>query len=161
MNIFSSHTNSQEKIILEKGIVGNNNIFIYLRDAYFYVQQDHIRCFKFSMRRAKNTLNIKDTDHLLNIIINNIKNIYLEKINENLFYLSLSYKLAGYINFISTQKIKLKEINNFLIILNTDSQDIIIKKQNEKIIALLNKIDEFQKKYKEQTTDDELIITIK
>jgi hypothetical protein len=160
MNIFNLHTNSQDKIILEKGIVGNNNIFIYLRDEYFYVQQDHIRCFKFSMRRAKNTLNIKDTNHLLNLIIKNIKNIYLEKINENLFYLNLSYKLVGCIDFISTQKIKLKEINNFLIISNTDNQDIIIKKQNEKIIILLNKIDEFKKKYKEPTTDDEFIITI-
>lgn len=144
------YKNSEEKFILEKGIIGNNNIFIYLRDKYFYVQDGNIRCFKFSMRRVKNTLNISDTNHLLSIIIRNIKSIHLEKNNENLFYLNLF-----------SQKIKLKEINNFLIISNTDTQDVIIEKQKEKIITLLNKINEFENKYKEPTTDEELILIIK
>ena len=155
-----SYIKSEESLILENGINGNK-IFIYLKDNYFYVNQDYIRSFKFSIRRAKNTFNIGDIDQLSRIIINNIKNIYLEKKNENLFFLSVSYQLTGFANLICTKKIKLREINNFLTILNTDSQDIIIKKQNEKIISLLNKLDAFEKNHEEPNTDDELILKIK
>lgn len=153
-----------ELLIMEKGIY-NDKIMIFLKNDYFHVQESYVRCFKFSIKRAKNTLNIKDTTHLFNIFIKNINNINLEKKNENLYYLNISdsgSKFGSRDYFaIQTYKIKLKEINNFLYISNIDNHDIIIKKQNEKIISLLSKIDEFEKKFKEPTTDDELIITIK
>lgn len=160
MSKFNINVKSGEMITLEKGIMGDN-FFLYFKDNNFYLKHDHIRCFKFTLKRAKNTLGIKDTTQLLRMFIDYIKNINLEKKNENLFYLVICYQLAGFTNFISNNKIKLKEINNYLLITNTDSKDEIIKKQNEKIILLLNKIEEFEKKYSEPTTDDELIITIK
>ena len=148
---------SDEELILEKGI-HYNNIFIYLRDKYFYINENHLRCFKFSVRRSKNSLNIKSNESLYKIFIDYIDTVKLEKKNENMFYLIISYPTLGITNLIISQKIKLKEINEYLLLLNTDSQDIIIKKQNEKLLLLLSKISEFEKRFKEPTTDDEFII---
>lgn len=151
------YSKSDEQFFLEKGISANN-IFIYLKDKYFYVNENQIRCFKFSVRRAKNSLNIKSSDLLYKIFISYAETIKLEKKNENMFYLILSYPLAGFQNLIIPHKIKLKEINEYLLLTDTDSPDIIIKKQNEKLLLLLSKIDEYEKKFKEQSTDDEFIL---
>jgi hypothetical protein len=159
MNKHNLYFKSEEELILEKGIYGDN-IFIYLRDKYFYISENHIRCFKFSLRRAKTTLNISYNESLYKIFIKYIKTIKLEKINENLFYLIILYPVLGIKNLIIPQKIKLKEINEYLALLNTDSPDIIIKKQNEKLLSLLSKIDEFEKKFKEPTTDEEFIFPL-
>jgi hypothetical protein len=148
---------TDEELFLEKGI-NSNNVFIYLKDKYFYVKENHIRCFKFSVKRAKNSLQIKSSDSLFKIFIGYAETIKLEKINENLFYLIISCPLSGIQNLIIPHKIKLKEINEYLPITNTDSPDIIIKKQNEKLLSLLSKIDEYEKKFKEPSTDDEFIL---
>lgn len=158
MDNINNYSKTSEMILLEKGI-GNNNIFLYLKDKYFYIQHNYLRCFKFSLRRAKNTLN-KDINILLKIFIKYFNNIILEKQNENLFYLSITYPSINNKNFISKQKIKLKEINNYLYISKQDNLEIIIKKQDEKINLLLNKIEEYEKKYNECDTDDELFLNI-
>ena len=110
---------SDDEFILKKGIYGNN-IFFYLSNGYFYIQVNHIRSFKFSLRRAKNVLNIVHTDILFKTFIKHIKSIKLEKVNENLFFLNISYPVAGINKYIFPHKIKLTEINNYLIIYNTN-----------------------------------------
>jgi hypothetical protein len=150
---------SDEESILEKGLHGNN-IFIYLKDMYFYVNENHIRCFKFSLERAKKSLNVKSKNELFKIFVDYIGTIKLEKKNENLFYLIILYSTSGITNLIIPQKIKLREINEYLVLLNNDSPDIIIKKQNEKLLSLLSKIDEFEKRFGEPSTDDEFILAM-
>lgn len=162
MNLFNLYYNSDSIINLKKGITGDNFI-IFLKDNYFYVQLCPIRCFRFSLRRAKNILNMKNIEEITTIFLKYIKNINIEKINENLFFLNISYPLNGFSKFdgiILNKKIKLKEINNFLFISDYDDRDKIIKKQNDKIKSLLDKIEEYENKYKEPNTDDELFITI-
>ena len=156
MNKDNPYLKSDEESILEKGIC-ENNIFIYFRDKYFYIQENHIRSFKFSLMRAKNTLDIKHTDYIFKIFIKYIRSIKLEKENENMFFLNISFPIG---NFIFPHKIKLKEINNYLFILGTDNSNIIIKKQNDKIASLLSKINEYEKRFKDSSTDDEFILPI-
>lgn len=160
MNKHNLYFKCDELLTMEKGIF-NEKILIFFKNEYFYVQESYTRCFKFSIRRAKNTFGIKNINQLFKLFIDNIENTNLEKKNENSFYLIVSFPLVGFKGLMSTQKIKLKEINNFLSILETDTYDIVIKKQNDKISSLLDKIEEFEKKFKEPSTDDELIITIK
>jgi hypothetical protein len=160
MNKYYLNSKSDEQLILEKGIY-ENNIFIYLRDKSFYIEENHIRCYKFSVRRAKNSLDIKDNDFLFKIFIKNIKSIKLEKKNANIFFLIITYPISGIKHLMIPQKIRLREINNYLVILNTDNPDIIMQKQNDKILLLLDKIDEFEKKFKELSTEDEFILPIK
>lgn len=180
--MFECNNKLDNKTILEKGILINNNIFIHFEDNFFYIQESPTRCFKCSLKRAKNSLNIKDTNELFLIFVKNINNIKLEKKNNNLIYLTISYYRHGIFypsissstynsdkniktitdekkqkNYNTTQKIKLKEINDFLFISKTDNHETIIKKQHEKIITLLSKINELENKLNEPSTDDEFI----
>jgi len=144
-------------LILERGIRGNQ-IFLYFRNGYFYIQISDIRCFKFSIRRAKNSLCIGTIDEVKKIFVKFIDNFTVEKQNDNLFYLNVNYPHKNNNNISIGYKIKLKEINNFLNVLNVDNADTIIKKQDQKILSLLEKIKVYEDKYKETNTDDEMFI---
>lgn len=147
-------------ILLKKGIRGNE-FFLFYTDMYFYVQISDIRCFKFSMRRAKNTLRINEGIYVKEILYHCIQNISIEKQNENLFFLNINYPKKHNEIYNINHKIKLKEINNFINLSDLDNQDTIIKKQNEKINSLLNKINEFENKCKDPDTDEEMFLTYK
>jgi hypothetical protein len=60
-------------------------------------------------------------------------------------------------DYILLSKIKLKEINNYLIISNSDDPVKIINKQKNKISVLLKKIEEFENRQKQLLTDDEFL----
>lgn len=142
--------------LLSKGI-SNNKIFIYLKNEYIFIKQSDTRCFTVSMRRLRNSLNIKYDNEIYNIIIKNINTISVEKENHNYFLIiNIPSNLNIMRNF--NYKIKIKEIYDFLDLYQTDSKDIIIKKQHEKIFNLLEKIKYYENKYKEPTTDEEMFI---
>ena len=150
--------NKNDIELLEKGI-STNNLFIYYKNKNLYIQEGSIRCFYISFKRLRNTLMIKSDDDIKLIIVNNIKSINIIKKHENLHYMNIYYPHYCNIQFIVKKDIKLKEINNFLQISNTDNNNIIIKKLNEKINILLNKIDEYKSKSSDEVnTDDEIII---
>jgi len=148
---------STNKDLLNKGI-RNNNLFIYYRDNYIYIECDEIRCFRTSMRRLRNSLCINSDEIVRQLIIKYIKNISLEKVNENLFNLIIEYPHIINVTFNIKRKIKLQEINNFLNIKDTDNSNIIIKKQNDKILLLLDKLNEYKKNNKEIDTEEEMFI---
>ncbi len=148
-NIFKSAEISE----IDKGIYGKN-FYIIFKNKYFYIQQSDIQCFKVSEKRVKNTMCIKLIDDIKKIFISNIKNITVEKCDK-LYYLQINYMYNQNLKFISTRKIKLKEIHDFINIKNSDSVDMIIKKQHDKILLLLEKIKTYEDK--ELDTDEELI----
>ena len=159
MNKNNSYSKSNEELILEKGI-HENNMFLYFRDKYFFITENHIRSFKFSLKRAKNSLSITNNDIIFKIFVKYIGSIKLQKVNENLFYLNITYPNVGIKNMMIPQQIKIKEVSDYLVILNNDSLEIIIKKQNDKITSLLAKIDEFEKRFNDPNTDDDFILPI-
>jgi len=143
--------------ILKKGII-EKNFLIYYKDNFIYIELNNIRCFKLSMRRLRNTLNINSDDTIKYILIKYIKNISIIKKNENLFYFQINYPKESNSTFKYEYKIKLKELDDFTNIKKNDDIKTIVAKQNEKILILLNKINEFNKKYNELDTDDEIFI---
>ena len=155
MNIYQD-IKLDEKKIFEKGIV-INNILLYLKDNHFYIEKNYLRCFKFSIKRAKFSLNINSEDDLFKILLNCINDIKIEKKNENLFFLNIIRNDIIIKDYILISRIKLKEINNYLIILNSDNPIKIINKQKNKISVLLKKIEELENKQKQLLTDDEFI----
>ena len=58
----------------------------------------------------------------------------------------------------SNTKIKIKEVVEFIEFFKNDDYKTIMEKQSKKITDLVNKIAEYEKKHKEPTTEDELII---
>ena len=155
MNIYQD-IKLDEKKIFEKGIV-INNILLYLKDNHFYIEKNYLRCFKFYIKRAKFSLNINSEDDLFKILLNCINDIKIEKKNENLFFLNIIRNDIIIKDYILISRIKLKEINNYLIILNSDNPIKIINKQKNKISVLLKKIEELENKQKQLLTDDEFI----
>lgn len=143
--------------ILKKGII-EKNLLIYYKDNFVYIELDDIRCFKLSMKRLRNTFNINSDDTIINILIKYIKNISIIKKNDNLFYFMINYPKESDSTFKYEYKIKLKELNDFSNIKKNDDIKTIVAKQNKKILILLNKINEYNKKYKELDTDDEIFI---
>ena len=153
-----TNLNDNTSFILEKGIY-NEKLFIYFKNEYFYIHISNIRCFKVSIKRVKNTLCIKSINEVKKLFIKCINNITIEKKNDNLFYLKIFYyQNTNTIFNIINNKIKLKEVNDFLSIDKTDSPNLIIKKQNEKILSLLEKIKVYENTYKEIDTDEEMFI---
>jgi hypothetical protein len=159
LNILSnSLTENQIDIDLKKGINGDKFILFY-ENNNFYIQISDIQCFSFSLRRAKNIFHTKNEYTIKQLLVKNIKNITIDKQNKNLVFLNIiyTYKLNEFPINIS-HKIKLKELDDYFIVSNQDDKDTLIKKQFEKINILLNKISEYQTKYKEPNTDEELIM---
>ncbi len=149
--------NDETSRIIEKGIY-NNNLLLYYRNGYFHVQISFVRCFKFSTRRAKNSLHLKTSEEVKKLFIKCINDITIEKQNENKFYLNICYSPNLNKIFKINHKIKLKEINDFLSVSKNDNSNTIIQKQNEKILLLLEKIKSYEEIHKELNTDDEMFI---
>ena len=145
----NNKTSEQISMILEKGIY-NDKIFMCFKNNYYIVQINNVRCFKFSVKRAKNSLLVKSSNEINKLFIKSICNIDIEKYNDNLFYLTIKN--------LTLAKIKLKEISDFISFKKTDSSEIIIKKQNEKIQSLLDRIKLYEEKYENIDTDDEMFI---
>lgn len=155
-NIF--YNESQElSSQLNKG-VQTEKFYLYQQDKYICIKISDFRCFKVSMRRLKNTLHQKYEDEIKKIFLKYYKNITIEKQNENLYYLNIHFPQKLNQTFNINYKIKIKEINNFIDIYSTDNYQTIISKQNEKILSLLEKIKEYEKKYKDPNTDEEMFL---
>jgi hypothetical protein len=156
MNIYDQHAKLNERKIFEKGII-INNMLLYFKDLHFYIEKNYLRCFKFSIKRAKFSLNINSDNDLFKILLNCINDIKIEKKNDNLFFLIVMRSDIKIKDYILLSKIKLKEINNYLIISNSDDPVKIINKQKNKISVLLKKIEEFENRQKQLLTDDEFL----
>jgi hypothetical protein len=143
--------------ILDNGI-GNDKLFIYSKDNYLFVIENDIRCFKVSFRRLRNIMSLKTNKEVKNILIENIKKIFLKKKNENLYLLNIyqSKKINNFYN--CNYEIKLKEVNEFLNIQKNENFNAVIQKLYDKINILLKKITEYENKFKEPTTDEEIFI---
>jgi len=155
-NLF--YQNKNEVYVLENGIM-SNNLFIYCKNKQLYVCENDIRCFSVSFRRLRNTLSIKSDDDIKIIIVKYIKNVSIIKKPHNLYYLNIFYP-SGY-GFKYTVKfdIKLKEVDEYINIANTDNNNIVMQKLTDKIKVLIEKINQYKSKYKDDiNTDDELII---
>lgn len=159
-NSSSSNEYTQIDMLFQNGIQGNNFLFYYT-DKYFYIKINDTRCFKFSMRRAKNSLHLDNEQSVKELFYKHIKKIWVEKQNENLFHLNVVLPLGTNQSFNYINKIKIKEVNDFINLSNFDAKDMIIKKQRDKITYLLNKISEYENKFKEPTTDEEMFIIYK
>lgn len=155
-NLFTQNRN--DIYLLEKGI-SNKNLFIYCKNKNLYIQESPIRCFYISFKRLRNTFMTKSDDDIKLIIVKNIKYINIIKKHENLHYLNISYQQYGNIIYTVNKEIKLREINNFMQILNTDTNDTVIKKLTDKINILINKIDKYKFTDPNEINTDEEIIT--
>ena len=143
--------------ILDSGI-SNEQIFIYSKDNYIYIIENNIRCFKASFKRLRNVMCMKLNNDIKNIIIENIKNIKLVHKNENSCILTIEKTKKINFNYNCKYDIKLKEVNDFLNINNNDNYNLIIKKLYKKIDILIKKINEYENKHKEPTTEEEMFI---
>lgn len=151
--------NDDLTLFLEKGF-WSEKIFIQLRDKYLFARINSIRCFKVSLRRIRCATSLRNDDEVKKMIASTVDNIFIDNDSNNEYFLNLSYgfKTTQFYDF--KCKIKLKEIDEYIDIKKTDSSDVIIKKQNEKILLLLNKIKSHKLKHKDLdlNTDDEFII---
>jgi hypothetical protein len=151
----------EKQILLNTMINGikNESLFVYLQNKRIFIKISSIRCFNVSFRRLRNCLCVNDDYHVLKILVKNINNTTVVKENENLFYLNIkTNKPFGNQIFMSNTKIKIKEVVDFIEFYKNDDYKLIMEKQSKKITDLVNKIAEYEKKYKEPTTEDELIL---
>lgn len=147
---------NENLIKLQLGI-GNDNLFIHSSDNQLYIYQNRIRKYRVSFRRLVKTTSISLSD-ILELIIKNIDSIYVceKDSNINKLYLVIkNYNFHYKMTFV--YKIKLKEINEYLDLANSSNPNEIISKQNEKINILLKKLEYYENKFKEPTTDEEFL----
>jgi hypothetical protein len=157
MNNFFNNESNEITNQLIKG-VGTEKFYLYLQDNNIYIKISDIRCFRVSLRRLRNIFHIKNDDEVKKIFLKYYPNISVEKQNENSYYLNIHFPQKINITFNLNHKIKIKEINNFLYIHKTDKLETIILKQNEKLLSLLEKLNQYENKYKELTTDEEMFL---
>ena len=156
-NLYDFYNNNNNNSIVDKGIK-NDNLFIYSKNEELYVIENDIRCFMVSFRRLRNILQLKLNSEVKNILINNISNIKIKKKNENSHFLIIKIIKKITFSYSHNVEIKLKEINDFINIYSKDNESYIINKLFEKINILSKKINEYENKFKEPTTDDEIFI---
>jgi hypothetical protein len=152
---------SENQTLLNTMINGvkNESLFIYLENKRIFIKISSVRCFSVSFRRLRNCLCVGDDYSVLHILVKNINNITVTKENENLFHLNIAtYNVISKQQCASNVKIKIKEVVDFIEFNKNDDYKIIIDKQSEKITDLINKITEYEKKYKDPTTEDEMIL---
>lgn len=148
--------NNNNLLKLQQGIMCNK-LFIYSKTNYLYVVKDDIRMFYVSFKRLKKSISLSLND-IFSIIVKNPNNIYLESVvnNPHKFILSIKHH-NNYYDTTFTYKIKLKEKNNYLDIIENDNLNSIIYKQNEKINSLLKKIEYYENQHPEPLTDEEFL----
>lgn len=156
-NYFYKNLYNNSGSILDNGI-GNDKIFIYSKDNYLFIVENDIRCFRVSFRRLRNIMHLKTNGEVKNLLVENIKNTSLKKKNENHHFLNIVYTKKINNTYDLKYEIKLKELTEFLNINNNENYTVVIKKLYGKIDILIKKISEYENKYKEPTTDEEMFI---
>lgn len=150
------NNNDEDLLKLKHGVLCNN-LFVYSNTDYLYVVKDEIRIFYVSLNRLKKTIR-RSINYIFSIIIKNPNNVYLENKSDNPNKSILVIKCyVPYHNYVFTYKIKLKEIDNYLFIIENENLNSIINKQNEKINILLKKLEYYENKYHEPLTDEEFL----
>lgn len=148
---------SNENLIKLQLGIGNDNLFIHSQDKQLYIYQNRIRMYRVSFRRLVKTTSIS-LNEVLELVIKNIENIYVCEKDSNINKLYLVIKNYNeYYKMTFIYKIKLKEINEYLDFANSDNLNEIISKQNKKINILLKKLQNYENKFKEPTTDEEFL----
>lgn len=147
---------NQDLLKLQEGIM-SKDFYIYSKNNELFIVKDNIRKFKVSFKRLKKTFSL-DLENIFSIIVKNIDNIHLDFApdNPNKYFLMIK-KTDLNLKFSFEFKIKLKEIDEYLNLINSDDPKKIILKQNEKINLLLKKIDFYKKKVFEPLTDEEFL----
>jgi hypothetical protein len=150
------YNNNDDLSKLQRGLICNK-LFIYSKTNYLYVVKDDIRMFYVSFKRLKKTIRYSLND-IFSIIVKNPNNVYLESKldNPSKFILIIKHHNTYY-NTVFTYKIKVKEINNYLKIIENENPNSIINKQYDKINTLLEKLAYYENKYPEILTDEEFL----
>ncbi len=156
---YNKYLYNQDLLKLQGGIVCKD-FYMYSQDNQLFIVKDDIRMFKVSFRRLKKTFSLA-LDNIFSIIIKNINNTNLDYTPDNpVKYFLVVKKPDEHFKFPFEYKIKLKEIDEYLNLtnlINSNNQNKIISKQNEKINILLKKIEFYKLKYFEPTTDEEFL----
>jgi hypothetical protein len=154
--MIGNYNTNDDFILLHKGII-SNELLIYSDNNYLYIVKNDIRMFKVSFKRLVKTCNIP-LKVIISIIVKNNNKIYLynDKNNINKFFLVIKYFNNSY-KMLFKYVIKLKEIDEYLKIEDSEKSKQIILKQSEKINILLKKLEYYENKYCEQLTDEEFL----
>jgi len=153
---YNKYLYNQDLLKLQGGILCKD-FYIYSKNDKLFIIKDNIRMFKVSFKRLKKTFSLT-LDNVFFLITKNIDNSNLDLTSDNPDkYFLIIKKMDNHFKFVFEYKIKLKEIDEYLNLSNSNDLDKIIHKQNEKINLLLKKIEFYKKKFFELTTDEEFL----
>lgn len=143
---------------LQNGLTNINKIHLYSKDNKLFLIMNSVRMFCVSFLRLKKTMSLS-LNEIFYIIVKNIDTInFLNPPDTNNVFLVIKNSIHNHNHkYIFEYKIKLKEINKYLDISNKEEPRVTFLKQKEKIKILLKKLEIYENKYHEPTTDEEFL----
>ena len=147
--------NTSDLMRLQQG-VWCGELYVYFKKNYLYVKKGSVRIFGVSLRRLMKSTQL-ELVQVANLIIKNPSTLYLEDGTGPTPTLVLIRQVMTEPVHTVKYRIKLKEINNYLEISETENANSIISKQREKIGVLLKKLEYYESKYPDVLTDEEFL----